>query len=82
MTTYTIIPARDGSGFQIGVVGHDGARHTMLGFESEADAEAWIAAEAKMRKKMAHTEKTITGPIINAVILEIERTGGVERSQS
>jgi hypothetical protein len=48
MTTYTIIPARDGSGFQIGVVGHDGARHTMLGFESEADAEAWIAQDKRL----------------------------------
>ena len=27
------------------VVGSDGVRHTMLGFPTEADAEAWIAAD-------------------------------------
>jgi hypothetical protein len=42
MTRYTIIAAVDGSGFQVGVVGGDGARHTILGFESVAEAESWI----------------------------------------
>jgi putative transposase len=35
------------------------------------DAETWIAAEAAVRAKMKTTEKTITGPIINAAILDI-----------
>ena len=46
------------------------------------DAETWIAAEAAMRARMAHTEKTITGPIINAAILEIERTAEVGRKRA
>jgi hypothetical protein len=48
MTTYTIIPSGDGSGFHIGVVGNDGARHTMLGFESMAEAEAWIVQDKRL----------------------------------
>jgi hypothetical protein len=48
MTTYTIIPVGDGSGFHIGIVGDDGARHTMLGFETQADAEAWIAHDKRL----------------------------------
>ncbi len=47
MAIYTIIPASDGSGFHIGVVGHDGTRHTMLGFESIAEAEAWIVHDKR-----------------------------------
>lgn len=35
------------------------------------DAETWIAAEAAIRAKIRTTEKTITGPIINAAILDI-----------
>jgi hypothetical protein len=48
MTSYTIIPSGDGSGFHIGVVGNDGARHTMLGFESMAEAEAWIVQDKRL----------------------------------
>jgi hypothetical protein len=48
MTTYTIIPAGDGSDFHIGVVGNDGARHTMLGFETLAEAEAWIIEDKRL----------------------------------
>ena len=48
MTTYTIIPTGDGSGFHIGVVGNDGSRHTMLGFESMAEAETWILEDKRL----------------------------------
>ncbi len=53
MATYTIIPVADGSGFHIGVVGNDGARHTMLGFESTAEAEAWILHDKRMNRHSA-----------------------------
>ena len=43
MTTYTIIPRSDGTGYDIVVVGTNGARNTMLGFETEDDAREWIA---------------------------------------
>jgi hypothetical protein len=48
MTTYNIIPNSDGSGFNIGIAGNDGARQTMLGFESEAEAEAWILQDRRL----------------------------------
>jgi hypothetical protein len=48
MTTYTIIPAGDGTGFHIGVRGSDGARQTMLGFTSMAEAEAWILQDKRL----------------------------------
>jgi len=46
------------------------------------DAETWIAAEALIRKKMAKTVRTVTGPIINAAILEIERTAEIGRKRA
>jgi hypothetical protein len=48
MTTYTIAPTGDGSGFQIGVAGSDGARQTMLGFTSMEEAEAWILQDRRL----------------------------------
>jgi hypothetical protein len=47
MTTYSIAPNGDGSGFNISIAGSDGTRQTMLGFESEAEAEAWIAQDRR-----------------------------------
>jgi hypothetical protein len=52
MTTYTIIPSPDGSGFHIGVAGSDGARQTMLGFDSVADAEAWIQQDKRLNGRV------------------------------
>jgi hypothetical protein len=43
MTTYTIIPKADQTDFDVAIVGDDGARQTLLGFETRADAAAWIA---------------------------------------
>jgi putative transposase len=43
------------------------------------DAETWIAAEAAIRERMKSTEKTITGPIIAAAILDIERVAAANR---
>jgi hypothetical protein len=48
MTTYMIIPNSDGSGFNVGIAGSDGTRQTMLGFESEAEAEAWIIQDKRL----------------------------------
>jgi hypothetical protein len=48
MTTYIIIPTEDGSSFNIGVAGSNGARQTMLGFASEAEAEAWISQDKRL----------------------------------
>jgi hypothetical protein len=35
----------DGTGYDVHVIGADGARQTMLGFETEADALSWIASD-------------------------------------
>lgn len=43
MTRYTIIPKVDRTRFDVAIVGNDGARQTLLGFETQADAKAWIA---------------------------------------
>ena len=43
MTKYRIIPKVDQTAFDVAIVGDDGARQTLLGFETRADAEAWIA---------------------------------------
>jgi hypothetical protein len=43
MTKYTIIPKVAQTGFDVAIVGNDGARQTLLGFGTQADAEAWIA---------------------------------------
>ncbi len=48
MTTYTIIPIADGSGFNIGIAGSNGARQTMLGFTSQAEAKAWIDQDKRL----------------------------------
>lgn len=43
--TYTILAHPDGVGFDVHVLGHDGASQTMLNFATQADAEAWIATD-------------------------------------
>lgn len=42
MATYTVIPKVDHTGFHVAIVGSDGVRQTILGFDTRADAEAWI----------------------------------------
>jgi hypothetical protein len=48
MTTYTIPAKEDGTGFDVAVIGDDGVHHTVLGFATRADAEAWIAEDSKL----------------------------------
>ena len=45
MTTYTIIPKADHTGFHVAIVCTDGVRQTILGFQTQADAEAWISRD-------------------------------------
>jgi O-glycosyl hydrolase len=48
MTQYIIVPNGDASGFNIAVSGANGARQTILGFGSEAEAEAWIVQDRRL----------------------------------
>ena len=43
MTTYKVVPGAN-SGFKIETMS-DGVRQTMLGFDTEADALAWVEAD-------------------------------------
>jgi hypothetical protein len=52
MPTYNVTPRPDGTGFDIEVESLNGARQTMMGFPSEAEAEKWIAAD-KLRDSHA-----------------------------
>jgi hypothetical protein len=47
MATYSVTAHNDPVTFSVGIVGDDGARQTMLGFVSQADAEAWIAQDQR-----------------------------------
>ena len=42
MASFTISARADQDGFEIEVVEHEGAPQTILGFKTQADAEAWI----------------------------------------
>ena len=42
MATYTVIPKVDHTGFHVAIVGSNGVRQTILGFDTRADAEAGI----------------------------------------
>jgi len=48
MSQYIIVPNGDGSGFNVSVAGADGTRQTLLGFGSEAEAEAWITLDKRL----------------------------------
>ena len=48
MTIYTIATRFDQAGFDVQIVGSNGARQTMLGFKTEAEAEAWIVEDARL----------------------------------
>ena len=40
--SYSITPHSDGSSFNVEVVSTNGARQTMLGFATEAEAQTWV----------------------------------------
>jgi len=48
MATYTIIPLADGASSNVVVISDGGTCHTMRGFETEADAEEWIAHDREL----------------------------------
>jgi hypothetical protein len=59
MATYTVTAEASGTGFQVRIVGTNGAKQTMLGFPTEAEADAWIKED---RARDAGWEKTQWGP--------------------
>lgn len=51
MASYIIASRGDQSaGYEVKVIGETGARHTMLGFDTEADAEAWVVEDRRLHE--------------------------------
>jgi hypothetical protein len=51
MSTYTVMPRRRESGYKIEVQTEGGVRHTVLGFETEAEATGRVAADKERERK-------------------------------
>jgi hypothetical protein len=56
MATYTLI-SRPAGGYDIQIVGADGAHQTMVSFRTEADANVWITQD----KRLAPMEDRVVG---------------------
>jgi hypothetical protein len=48
MSNYTVLPRRRQPGYKVEVQGDDGTRHTLLGFTTEAEAQAWVETDKKL----------------------------------
>jgi hypothetical protein len=47
MPTYSVVPRADGAGHDVQVTDDIGGRHTILGFATEAAAQAWITEDRR-----------------------------------
>ena len=47
MQTYMIVDRGDGAGYNVELTDAIGVRHTMLGFETEAEAQVWIEQDQR-----------------------------------
>ena len=50
MATYRIVPRQSQPGYRVDLVDSDGVRHSMLGFDTEAEAEAWVVADVEIEQ--------------------------------
>ena len=50
MTTYTVAPNANGTGFDVAVSAGGGRLETTLGFANEADAKAWVVQATRLAK--------------------------------
>ena len=48
MSIYTIVHQEQQLGYRVDVVSDEGSRHSVLGFDTEAEAEAWIEADRRL----------------------------------
>lgn len=58
MSSYTIVPTVDRTGFHVAIQGSDGIRQTILGFETRVEAEAWIDHDKRLSGAQAPWEPT------------------------
>jgi hypothetical protein len=64
MASYIIALRGDGgSGYEIRVVSDTGARHTMLGFATETDAEAWVSEDRRLNKDGNEARQTANSSV-------------------
>src|SRR3954464_1779088 len=48
MPTYTVLPRQRQPGYKGALVGDAGPRQTILGFNSESEAETWVAEDKRL----------------------------------
>ena len=48
MSTYTIVHRERQAGYRVDVVSDDGNRNSVLGFDTKAEAEAWVEADKQL----------------------------------
>jgi hypothetical protein len=48
MSQYIVRSSSSGVGFDIAVIGGDNARNTLLGFDTEMEAQRWIARDKRL----------------------------------
>ena len=48
MQTYMIVDGDDGIGYNVELTDAIGVRHTILGFETEAEAQVWIEQDRRV----------------------------------
>jgi hypothetical protein len=51
MANYTVVPRSSDDGFDVAVIGNDGARQTILNFRTETDAKAWIVQDERHERR-------------------------------
>jgi hypothetical protein len=61
MTTYTIIPKVEQTGFDVAIVGNDGARQTLLGFEPRQTPRRGLHRTSGRVPPMTHGRQVIFG---------------------
>jgi hypothetical protein len=50
MSTYTIVESPDQSGYYVQIEGADGVRQSVLGFDTEELAQAWIRQDQALNR--------------------------------
>ncbi|MDR3536863.1 MAG: hypothetical protein P4L71_10225 [Acetobacteraceae bacterium] len=64
MASYIIASRGDPSaGYEVRVIGDTGGRHTMLGFDTEAEAKAWIAQDRRLNETQDPQQQPAESPL-------------------
>ena len=76
MASYAITVRGDQAGFDVEIVARDGVRETMVGFKTQADAEAWIVRDAQFEQDSRSRR------VSRAVVLQLSRRYAVPLSRA